>query len=154
MTSATALPNAPDITPDDYIVIGLAVCFVREEDEIHPVQVVEPIPSSALEALLKGIPTSYKLACATTVGELLDGTTFKVPQTFPPDCQLGEEIVERLIAAVRTYKKRPEAQQHIEVGTTFDQFNHNLERKRLLNIERVVSTEDNVKQHRYIHEVL
>ncbi|MGH7999306.1 MAG: hypothetical protein ACREPR_07750, partial [Brasilonema sp.] len=64
MTMATLLPNAPDISADDYCVFGLATCFLKEDGEVHQVQVVEPIPSAALEAILKGIPTSYQLACA------------------------------------------------------------------------------------------
>ncbi|MBO9998299.1 MAG: hypothetical protein J7641_04700 [Cyanobacteria bacterium SID2] len=154
MSTATALANAPDVTPEDYVVLGLAVCFIREDDEIVPLQVVEPIPSSALEALLKGIPTSYKSAYALTVGDLFEDDTLQIPEVFPSECQFGHDFVERLIASVRTYQKRPEACKHIAIGATFEGFNHNLDRKRLLNIERVITTEDNVKQHRYTHEVL
>jgi hypothetical protein len=42
----------------------------------------------------------------------------------------------------------------VPVGTRRDDFNYSLERKRVLNAENVVSTEDNVKQHKYTHEVL
>lgn len=154
MTMATALTNAPDVTMDNYVVLGLAVCFVRDETEIEQVRIIEPIPSSALEALLKGIPTSYEFAYATTVGELFAGDAFQIPDVFPADAQLGNDLLERIIASARTYQKRPEATQHIAVGTVYRELNHSLERKRVLGGDRVVSVEDNVKQHQYTHEVL
>ena len=49
----TALSQAPDISTQDYCVFGLATCFVREDGEVEQVQIVEPIPSAALEAILK-----------------------------------------------------------------------------------------------------
>ena len=70
MTTAAFTLNAPDLTADDYLVLGLATCFVKDEGEVHEVAVVEPIPSAALEAIVKGIPTSYQTAIATTMGAL------------------------------------------------------------------------------------
>ena len=58
----TLLDEATDLAADDYLVVGLATCFVKEDGEVHEVEVIEPIPSAALEAIVKGIPTSYKLA--------------------------------------------------------------------------------------------
>jgi hypothetical protein len=40
------------------------------------------------------------------------------------------------------------------VGELKTDFNFSLERKRTLNSERIVSTEDNVKQHSHTHKVL
>lgn len=151
---ANALANAPDVTAESYVVLGLAVCFLQDDGEVQQVRVIEPIASSSLEALLKGIPTSYELAYATTIGEIFDGETFQVPEVFPEDAQLGNDLTERIIASTRTYAKRPEATQHISVGTTYGEFNHSLERKRVLNSDRVVTNDDNVKQHQYTHEVL
>ena len=59
MATITAYPNAPDLSASDYLVIGLATCFVKQDGEISQVKIVEPIPSAALEAIVKGIPTSY-----------------------------------------------------------------------------------------------
>ncbi|MBD2020984.1 hypothetical protein H6F43_12420, partial [Leptolyngbya sp. FACHB-36] len=58
MTTAPLISNAPDISTDDYVVMGLATCFIKDDDGVHEVQIVEPIPSAALEAIVKGIPTS------------------------------------------------------------------------------------------------
>jgi hypothetical protein len=154
MTTTTSYPNAPDVSAEDYLVVGLATCFIKEDGEVHQVKVAEPIPSAALEAIVKGIPTSYEMACATTLGAVLTGERCQLPAEFPVEAQLCDEFSERAIAAVRTYKRRPVAQEHIPQGTTRQDFNYSIERKRVLNSERIVKTEDNVKQHAYTHEVL
>lgn len=154
MTTATLLPNAPDILGDDYCVFGLATCYLKEDGEFFEVQVIEPIPSAALEAILKGIPTSYQLACAKSVGEVIEGERLNKPSEFPNNAQFCDNFAERVAATVRTYKTRTEAKSHIPVGTLRDDFNYSLERKRVLNAVNVVRTEDNVKQHSHTHKVL
>jgi hypothetical protein len=154
MTPTTSYPNAPDVTTENYVVIGLATCFIREDGEVQQIQIIEPIPSAALEALLKGTPTSYRIAYATTIGAVLDGETpVRLPE-FPTEAQFCDEFAFRTIAATRTYNSRTVAQSHIPPGSKYDGFNFSLDRKRVLNTQRVVSTEDNVKQHEYTHKVL
>ncbi len=70
MTTAIVYPNAPELCADDYIAVGVATCFIKEEGEVFEVQVIEAIPSAALEAIVKGIPTSYKMAWGTTLGSV------------------------------------------------------------------------------------
>jgi hypothetical protein len=154
MTNASLFPSAPDVSSEDYCVFGVATCFIREEGEIHQVQVLEPIPSAALEALIKGIPTSYQLACAKLLNEVFIAENPQIPADFPPDTQLCDQFAERTVAAVRTYKSRTEAQIHIPLGTSRRDFNYSLEKKRVLNAVNVVRTEDNVKQHSHTHQVL
>lgn len=154
MTAATLYSNAPDLSTDDYVVIGLANCFIKEESELHSVKIAEPIPSAALEAIAKGIPTSYELACATTLGSVLEGETHKLPPEFPASTQFCDEFSLRAFSAARTYKARVSAQALISPGTIRQDFNVSVERKRVLNSERIVRTEDNVKQHAYTHQVL
>jgi hypothetical protein len=154
MKTATLFPQASDLTADDYCIFGLATCFFRDDGEIQQVKIFEPIPSAALEAILKGIPTSYELACAKTLGEIFTGDKPQIPAEFRGQVQLCDRFEERVIAATRTYKSRLEAQQHIPLGTIKRDFNYSLERKRVLNIVNHVSTEDNVKQHEYTHKVL
>lgn len=154
MATVTSYPNAPDLSADDYIVIGLATCFVKEDGEVYEVQIIEAIPSAAMEAIIKGIPTSYQLAYATTLGAVLVGETLQKPDGFPASAQFSEEFRQRAIAAARTYKARPVAQSHILQGTTRDDFTFSTERKRVLNVQRVVTKEDNVKQHSHTHKVL
>lgn len=154
MTTATLLPNAADITAEDYCVFGLATCFLREDGEFHQVEVIEPIPSAALEAILKGIPTSYKFAIAKLVGEVIKGDNLEIPDDFPDHAQFCDDFLERVTAAVRTYKRRPEATSHIALGSRYQDLNYSLEKKRVLNATNVVKTEDNVKQHPHTHQVL
>jgi hypothetical protein len=148
--------TAPDLNTSDYIVLGLATCFVREEGEVQQVKVIEPIPSSAIEAILKKIPTSYEKAYATELGQVMkeDGSIQMPTEIFGNEAQICNDFVERAIAATRTYKVRPEATEHIKVGETYTDFNYSLEKKRILNAARVVKDDDNVKQHAHTHKVL
>jgi hypothetical protein len=154
MTTAATYANAPDVSADDYVLLGLATCFIKVDGEVCQVKIAEPIPSAALEALIKGIPTSYELALATTLGAILPGDEPQLPPSFPPETQFCDDFVYRVIAAARTYKSRSEAQAHVPLGTTKTDFNYSTERKRVLNSDRIVKTEDNVKQHAYTHQVL
>ncbi|NJO79423.1 MAG: hypothetical protein HC827_13500 [Cyanobacteria bacterium RM1_2_2] len=150
----TSYLNAPDLAAEDYLLLGLATCFIKVDGEVFQVKVVEPIPSAALEALVKGIATSYELATATTLSAVLPENQPQLPPGFPPDAQFCDEFAFRAIAAARTYKSRPEAQAHVPLGTTKTDFNYSTERKRVLNSDRIVKPEDNVKQHAYTHQVL
>ncbi|HEY9703120.1 MAG TPA: hypothetical protein V6C58_11775 [Allocoleopsis sp.] len=154
MANLTSISQAPDISNDDYILLGVATCFIKEEGEVHQVKVIEPIPSAALEAILKGIPTSYTLALATTVGAILKEDKWEKPSEIPDDAEFAENFTERAIAAIRTFKIRPQATSHIPMGTSYHEFNYSVERKRVLNQKRVINKEDNVKQHEYTHQVL
>lgn len=147
-------PIAIDLAPDNYLIVGLATCFIKHDGEIHAVKIAEPIPSAALEAIASGIPTSYELATATTIGAVLTGETTQLPQDFPPETQLCDDFQFRAVAAARTYQARPVAQEIIPAGTTRRDFNFSTERKRVLNSDRIIKTEDNVKQHAYTHQVL
>ncbi|NEP56198.1 MAG: hypothetical protein F6K31_04130 [Symploca sp. SIO2G7] len=143
-----------DFAAGNYLVVGLATCFLKQEGEVHQVKVIEPIPSAALETILKGVPTSYALACGTTLGDLLSEDSFQKPTEFPPEAQFCDDFAERALAAARTYKSRPEAQSYIPVGTTRNDFNYSTKRKRVLNQTRVIRREDDVKQHEYTHKVI
>ena len=152
----TIFANASDLSSEDYCVLGLATCFVRDEGEIEKLTILEPIPSAALEALIKGIPTSYQIACSTTLGAIFQEDTVKIPDNLSSEAEINlcDRFAERVAAATRTYKSRPEAKKHIPLGTTKQDFNYSLERKRVLNNSTVVNTEDNVKQHSHTHKVL
>lgn len=154
MTTTFSYPNTTDLSSDDYLVVGLATCFIKEDSEVHQVKIIEPIPSAALEAIVKGIPTSYERAIATTMGAVISGETPQLPDGFPIEAQFCDDFIYRATAAARTFKVKPVAQTHIPVGTSRNDFNHSIERKRVLNSERIVRTEDNVKQHEHTHKVL
>ena len=147
-------PNAVDIHTEDYCVFGLATCFLKGEDGLEQIDVIEPIPSAALEAILKGIPTSYQLACAKSLSAIFRDDSLVIPPEFPENAQFCEEFTDRAIAATRTYKSSPGAQTHIPLGGSRQNFNFSLEKKRVLNAVNVVRTEDNVKQHPHTHKSL
>ncbi|WP_017296450.1 hypothetical protein [Geminocystis herdmanii] len=142
------------ISQEDYCVFGLATCFIRDEGEIKEIKVIEPIPSAALEALFKEIPTSYQLAIATTIGQVIREDAIQKPSEFPADSQFCDDFVDRTLAATRTYKSKPSAQEYIKLGTSKGDFNYSLERKRVLNSVHKVSDDDNVKQHSHTHKIL
>ena len=142
------------VSTDDYCVLGLATCFLREDSQFHAVEIIEPIPSAALEAILKQVPTSYQWAIAVNVSDVLAGETPKKPAAFEETAQFCDNFAERLTAAARTYQVRPQAQSHIPLGSKWDQLNFSLEKKRVLNDSKVVKPEDNVKQHAHTHERL
>ncbi len=154
MVNTISYPNAPDLAADDYIVIGLATCFIKEDGEVHEVDVIEPIPSASLESLFKGIPTSYKSAVATTLGSVLDGETPRKPPELDNSAQIVDDFSERAFAAARTYKRKQEAKSLILLGETYSKFEYSIEKKRVLNAQRVVNKDDNVKQHSHTHKVL
>lgn len=154
MVNINSYAQAPDLAADDYIVIGLATCFFKEDGEVHQVDVIEPIPSASLESLFKGIPTSYKSAVATTLGSIFDGEIPRKPAQLDDGGQIASDFSERAFAAARTYKRKQEAKSLIPLGTTYSKFKYSTEKKRVLNAQRVISKDDNVKQHSHTHKVL
>jgi hypothetical protein len=153
--SANLMPsNVTDVPSDAYVVLGLATCFIKEDGKLQPLKILEPIPSAALEALCKGIETSYEMAIATTFGIAFAEGQGQVPETFPADAQLCEAFEERIMAATRSYRSCASIQSLLPLGQSKTDFNYSIERKRILNVEREIRTEDNVKQHAYTHQVL
>ncbi len=159
MTPAHPAPSASDLAPDSYVLLGLATCYWRQEGETQAVPVVEPVPSAYLETLLQGIPTAYRQVWGTTVAQALAldpalvtvvGESSEV--LAPP--QHCADFEQRVLAAARTYHQRPATAQLIPVGTVRSDLNYSTEKLRILNPKNKVSRSDNVKQHKYTHEVL
>lgn len=146
--------SAPDLTTEDYCAFGVATCFVRDEGEVTPVEILEPIPSAALEAILKGIPTSYRCLYGKALGDVFAGESPQKPSDLPAEVRLCDDFAGRAIAAARTYKQNTATAQLIPAGQEFTETNYSTERKRVLNVKRAVSAADNVKQHAHTHKVL
>jgi hypothetical protein len=146
--------NSFEVATDAYVVVGVATCFVKEEGKLQALKVMEPIPSATLQTLCQGIPTSYEIAIATTFDAVWRNGQPIIPDGFPPDTQIGFDFENRLLATARSYRSKPEAQALIPVGQSKTDLQYSTERKRLLNANRIVRVEDNVKQHAYTHQVL
>ncbi len=157
MTNTTAFSTTPDnsdVSPSDYVPIGVATCFVKEDGEVKQISVLEPIPTSALEILIAGVATSYQRAYGMTIADVIEGDQEKRSPALPIDAVFCENFVFRAISAARTFQRKPDLCQSVPVGTVYDRFNYSTERKRVLNAQNVVKTDDNVKQHAYTHQVL
>ncbi|MBE9030589.1 hypothetical protein IQ266_12695 [filamentous cyanobacterium LEGE 11480] len=147
---------AADLAAEDYVVLGLATCFTKTDGEVQQLKVVEPIPSATLETLCQGIPTSYEMAIATTLGAIIKDGQTHMPSIFPAEAEVFDDFGDRISASARTYKRTRQA--HVKdlmpLGTEKHDFNYSTERKRILNADRTVSADDNVKQHAHTHQVL
>lgn len=154
MNKHHALFDATGLKETDYCVFGVATYFVREDGELNVIEIMEPIPSAALEALLKGIPTSYKLACAMTLGDVFRNDDVLPPRVLGDRLQLPDDLLERTMAATRTYQRHPEATEYIAIGTVYEKLNYSVINKRVLNQKNVVRSEDNIKQHSHTHKTL
>jgi hypothetical protein len=150
----TAIANAPDLATTDYLVVGLATCYIRDDGEVKEVTVLEPVPSAYLEALFHGIPTAYKCLYGTTLGAVVGDGSATMPADAPADAQFCADFVARAAATARTYKARTVATTLVPLGTRHTPENYSTEKKRVLNLDPVVTAEDNVKQHEYTHKVL
>lgn len=153
MTLSALLENTPEITAEDFLVVGVATCFRRDGGELEMLKVLEPIPSAYLESLLQGIPTAYDRVMAVTVGDLLN-KAHMADLMGDETIHFCENFSDRVVAAARTYQNRPAARNLIPLGTTCTDLNFSTEKKRVLNFENVVQAEDNVRQHEYTHKTL
>ncbi|MGB3201370.1 MAG: hypothetical protein WBA99_10730 [Nodosilinea sp.] len=146
-------PQSPANTlpADSYVVIGRATCYLRQEGEVIELQILEPIPSAYLQSVLQGVPTSYSAICGTTMAQAL---AMDLGEVAADPAQPCADYEERILAAARTYQSRPESVNLVPVGTIHRELNYTTEKKRVLNSQRKISKNDNVKQHKYTHEVL
>ncbi|MBE7384578.1 MAG: hypothetical protein F6J95_024580 [Leptolyngbya sp. SIO1E4] len=152
MTAKIHIENSPDLTAEDYLVVGVAACYYLDDGDLKPVKVLEPIPSAYLESIFQGVPTSYQRVCGTTIGAALAGNMAEV--TEGEDTQFCQNFADRVAAAARTYKAHPAAKALVAIGEARSNINHSTEKKRVLNLENIVTAEDNVRQHEYTHKTL
>lgn len=150
-----------DIKGMDYVVIGVAVCYQKNaEGKTDPVSIVEPVPATALEAMSRGIRTSFKQIYATTYAEVVrDGAPAIPTDILGEDAYTCHDFVSRTQAATRTYKAKADLRL-LPVGgistpeAGLFQLNFDAGFRRVLGGERMVTDNDNVKQHSHTHQVL
>lgn len=163
MTETTQIHlSANEVQGLEYVVIGVATCFQRnDEGRLDEVLVAEPIPAADLDCLAKAVrETSYHLLYATTYAEIIQDDHPQLPSdVIPSNVVPAENFVERVQAATRTYRSKPEFR-HIPLHEicTSDQgvfkLRPNLEPKRIINAVTEVNDADNIKQHSHTHKAL
>ncbi|AGY56513.1 hypothetical protein [Gloeobacter kilaueensis] len=145
----------------DYVVVGVALCYQKNADgKTDPVRIAEPIPATALEAMGRGIRTSFEKIYAATLGEVLDGEHPLLPaDIFGSDSYACRDFATRVKAATRTYKAKPHLRL-VPSGTVCSaeegafKLQYDPAFRRILGAERTVSDSDNIKQHSHTHKVL
>ena len=137
---------------DDYLVLGVSVCFRKEKGKgLVEARQIEPIAPQSLECMTFNAPTSFVQVTAVTLGDAL---AYLHGTKEIPDCLKEGELCEyfqyKAEAAARCWK-RPYPEEMlmglVPLGSVkkygkFDVENY----PRVLNVERVVTDSDNVKQ--------
>lgn len=160
MTAAELQAN--EVQGLEYVVVGVAACFQRDDEgRLAPVLVVEPIPAADLDCLAREVrSTSYSLIYAATYAEFVqDGQPCVPVDVFPAEAVPGSNFVQRIQAAARTYRTKPEFR-HLSLHDTCTaeagvfKLNFNPEPRRVINAVVEVGEADNVKQHAHTHATL
>lgn len=139
----------PEWQDDDYIVLGLAHCFRKDENgKLQDAFVVEPVTAGTLECMENGGTTCYKCVTATTLGVALKEDL----SLLPVEMQAGsicDEFEFRALCASRTWKRDHPQQNLLHIvprDGVKSEYNFSLQDKRVLNAEVVVNDSDNIKQ--------
>lgn len=138
-----------DVGQDAYCCLGLAHCFKKNDaGKLEDVFVIEPLGASSLECMATGARTSFKIASGVRLADALSRNKSILPEGFQ-EGMWCDKYEERLSASVRTWQ-RPHAQDNlldiVPLGKVRANFNFSLDDKRVLNMDNVVTDDDNVKQ--------
>lgn len=137
-----------DTIADDYIAVGVAKVFKRQEGKLQDMLIVEPIPASALDCVARlKVPTSYMRLWATQLGDLPDAIS-EFPETLLEGDSVawGEDFTERAQASARTYRRDETVAALLPKGCIFSDLNHSTKEKRLVEDDWEPDFNDNVKQ--------
>lgn len=138
----------PEWSDDDYIVLGVAHCFVKEESKLSDVFVIEPIPAGAVECMDNGGVTCFKHAIGTRLGTALRQDAALLPPEFH-GAKFCEDFDFRTKCASRTWKRQHAVDVITKLmgeGKVRSDWNFGLEDKRVLNMDYEPSDADNIKQ--------
>ncbi|KAG0621784.1 hypothetical protein M758_3G048100 [Ceratodon purpureus] len=139
----------PEWSDDDYIVLGLAHCFRKDENgKLQDAFVVEPVTAGTLECMENGGVTCYKCVTATTLGVALKEDVSLLPAEMQSGT-ISDEFNFRAKCASRTWKRDHPQQNLLHIvpkDGVKSEYNFSLQDKRVLNEEVVVNDSDNIKQ--------
>lgn len=146
----------------EYVVLGVATCFKRNEDgRLDEIRVAEPVPAAELDCLHSASrTTSYQLLYGTTYAEIVQADRPTLPiDVVPAEAVPCNDFVERAQAATRSYRAKPDFK-HLSIGAIASPessefpLKYSSEPKRVLDVAYEPSDDDNVKQHAYTHTKL
>ncbi|GBF89406.1 hypothetical protein Rsub_01978 [Raphidocelis subcapitata] len=140
---------AEDISQDTYCCLGMAHCFKKNENgKLEDVFVIEPLSASSLECMATGARTSFRVASGIRFADALSRDRARLPEGFE-EGRWCDNYEYRLVAAARTWL-RPHAQDNlmdiVPLGKARSNFNFCLDDRRVLNLDNVVTDDDNIKQ--------
>ena len=139
----------PEWSDDDYVVLGLAHCFRKDENgKLVDAFVVEPVTAGTLECMENGGVTCYKCVTATTLGVALKEDLSLLPGEFLSG-SICDEFNFRAKCASRTWKRDHPQQNLLHIvpkDGVKSEYNFSLQDKRVLGVEVVVNDSDNIKQ--------
>eukprot|EP00245_Coleochaete_scutata_P006385 TRINITY_DN20812_c0_g1_i1.p1 TRINITY_DN20812_c0_g1~~TRINITY_DN20812_c0_g1_i1.p1 ORF type:complete len:289 (+),score=56.63 TRINITY_DN20812_c0_g1_i1:110-868(+) len=139
----------PEWSDSDYIAVGLAHCFVKDENaKLQDHFVIEAIPAGGLECMENGGVTCFKFVTGTTLGKVLKQDASVLPEEFRA-ARFSDEFDFRAKCASRTWKRQHPQENLMHLapeGKVRSDFNFNLDDKRILNVENEVNDSDNIKQ--------
>lgn len=96
----------PEWSDDDYLALGLAHCFVKDDNsKLQDEFVIEPIPAGALECMENGGVTSYKFVTAVGLGTALKQDGSALPTEFQA-ARFCEDFEYRAKCSARTWKRQ------------------------------------------------
>jgi len=138
------------LTPQDsYLTVGLAHCFSKGDDgKLTDRFVIEPISANQIEAMANGAKTCFKQAFGTTLQDALTLDKSQLPPDFAT-ASYCDNFAARADACARTWL-RPHALDNlldiVPLGQMKTGYNFSIEEKRVLNVENIVTDDDNIKQ--------
>lgn len=138
------------LTPQDsYLTVGLAHCFSKSDDgKLTDRFVIEPISANQIEAMANGAKTCFKQAYGTTLQDALTLDKSQLPPDFAA-ASYCDNFAARADACARTWL-RPHAMDNlldiVPLGQMKSGYNFSIEEKRVLNVENIVTDDDNIKQ--------
>lgn len=149
-SSSDVVGEDPDWSEGDFVVVGLAHCFRKNEDQkLLDAFVIEPIPAGGLECMDNGGMTCYKHVTGTNLGVVLKQDGSLLPKEFA-GAEFSDDFDFRAKCASRTWKRDHPRENLMSLvphdGTVRSDWNFSLQDKRVLNQEHIVKDSDNIKQ--------
>jgi phosphatidylinositol glycan class S len=145
-----ANPDA-SLRGEHFLAVGRAHCFALDQaGKLQDKFVIEPLPAGAYEAMTCGSKTSYTHVVGVTWAQVAGMDAAELPEEMR-EADFCEDFEFRAKAALRTWQ-RQHAMEKLQPELTLgdvrggEDFNFNLEHKRVLNHTFEPDDADNIKQ--------